>query len=243
MLISSVDNKKIKEVKKLRVNKFMDEKQRFIIEGEHLVLEASKSGLLLETFSTSKITSYGVSNTLVTESVMRLLSSLPSAPKVIGICRFIPEKETLGNRILVLDGVQDPGNLGTIIRSACAFNFDTVVLSANAVRKYNEKVVRATQGMLFKVNVITRELTTFVKELENLGYAVYKTDVTGGKNLNEIDNKHRLVVVMGSEGQGVSNAVKGIIANSIYIPMNERCESLNVAVASSIIMYELGVEK
>lgn len=243
MLISSVDNKKIKEVKKLRVNKFMDEKQRFIIEGEHLVLEASKSGLLLETFSTSEITSYGVSNTLVTESVMRSLSSLPSAPKVIGICRFIPEKGTLGNRILVLDGVQDPGNLGTIIRSACAFNFDTVVLSANAVRKYNEKVVRATQGMLFKVNVITRELTTFVKELENLGYAVYKTDVTGGKNLNEIDNKHRLVVVMGSEGQGVSNAVKGIIANSIYIPMNERCESLNVAVASSIIMYELGVEK
>ncbi len=243
MLISSVDNKKIKEVKKLRVNKFMDEKQRFIIEGEHLVLEASKSGLLLETFSTSKITSYGVSNTLVTESVMRLLSSLPSAPKVIGICRFIPEKETLGNKILVLDGVQDPGNLGTIIRSACAFNFDTVVLSANAVRKYNEKVVRATQGMLFKVNVITRELTTFVKELENLGYVVYKTDVTCGKNLSEIDNKHRLAVVMGSEGQGVSNAVKGIIANSIYIPMNERCESLNVAVASSIIMYELGVEK
>lgn len=242
MIISSVDNKKIKEVKKLRVNKFSNEEKKFIVEGRHLVEEAYKTGLLVETFSVCNETCYNVSNTVVTSNVMKVLSNLPSIPDVIGVCNFIPEKDELGDKVLILDGVQDPGNLGTIIRSACAFGFTTMVLSPDTVKKYNDKVIRASQGMLFKVNVVTRKLDSFIEELFSLNYHVYKTDVTGGKRIGEINDKGPVAIVMGNEGTGVSNAVKELVKESIYIGMNEACESLNVAVAASIIMYELGVK-
>lgn len=239
MQISSVDNKKIKEIKKLRNNKFMMEEKRFIIEGEHLVLEALKAGILEEVIALND-KDYGVISTKVTENVMKSISNLPSIPSVIGICKFIKEKKNLGNKILILDGVQDPGNLGTIIRSAYAFNFDTIVLSPTTVKMYNDKVIRATQGMIFNMNIITRDLIPFIKEIKNNDYKVYATDVVNGKSIKDVKAFKKIAVVMGSEGSGVSDEVKLLADSNIYIKMNNDCESLNVAVAASIIMYEMG---
>lgn len=241
MVIESKDNKKIKYLKKLRSNKFMNEEKCFIVEGEHLVKEAKEAGLLLETYSPYDV-NYGVLNNMVKKNVMEYISNLPSCPSVIGVVKFMEGRDDLKDKIIILDNVQDPGNLGTIIRSAKAFNIDTVVLSLDSVKKYNEKVIRASQGMLFKVNVITKDLKKFIPYLKEKGYKVYGTSVINGKMVNKVSLKGKVAVVMGNEGQGIQEDIKRLLSDNIYIKMNECCESLNVSVASSIIMYEMNKE-
>ena len=241
MIIESVDNKKIKYIKKLRNNKFIREEKKFIVEGEHLVNEAHNLGFLLSVVRLSDYNvNYGVDEIVVTESVMKSISLMNSAPKVIGICKVKESSERLGNKIIILDDVQDPGNVGTIIRSAVAFGFDTVVLSNSSVSKYNDKVIRATQGMLFKVNGLTTNLLGFIPKLKNSGYEVYGTNVINGISVKDIKNVSKIAVIMGNEGAGVSDSVSKLVDKNLYINMNDSCESLNVSVAASIIMYELG---
>lgn len=241
MAIESKENKKIKYLNKLRTIKFMQEEKKFIVEGKHLVQEALNANVLLETYSTSEV-DYGVLNNLVSPLIMKHISNLSSSSNVVGICKFIPEASDLGDKIIILDNVQDPGNLGTIIRSAKAFNIDTVVLGLNSVKKYNEKVIRAAQGMLFKVNVISRKLNDLIPYLLENGYKLYGTDVNEGVSLDNADLSGKVAVVMGNEGNGISYELKEILKENIYIKTNEDCESLNVAVAASIIMYEVGKE-
>lgn len=238
MIITSVNNERIKYIKKLRNTKFQEQERLFIIEGEHLVKEAQNSGVLTLTLSTLDL-DYGVENIMVTSRVLKSITNLSSVTNVIGICKYVEEKKELGNKIIILDGVQDPGNLGTIIRSACAFDFTSVVLSPNCVRKYNDKVIRATQGMLFKMNVVTQNISNLIESLKKKNYNVYGTDVTSGIDVKDVSNKTKVAVVMGSEGSGISEDLKGLISNNIYIKISEKCESLNVAVAASIIMHEL----
>lgn len=243
MVISSITNAKVKYVKKLRSNKFMEEEKEFIVEGEHLVLEAKASGLLLEVIKLeSDEEDYGVLSTLVTKNVMRSLSNLPSFPKVIGVCKYDDAEKVLGNKIMILDGVQDPGNVGTIIRSAKAFGFTSIVLSKDSVKKYNDKVIRATQGMIFKLNVITKDLLEFIPELKNKGYKVYATNVNDGKTLDTISKDGKIAIIMGNEGSGVKDEIASLSDQNIYIKMDSSCESLNVSVAASIIMYEFSKE-
>ncbi len=241
MIIESRENKKIKYLKKLRNNKFMHEERKFIVEGEHLVNEAKASGLLIETYSVKEV-DYGVLNNIISKNLMEYVSNLPSCPSVIGVVKFIKEDLTLGNKIIILNNVQDPGNLGTIIRSAKAFNIDTIVLSLQCVRKYNEKVVRASQGMLFKVNVVTKDLKYFIPYLKENGYNVYATSVVNGKDVRKANLNGKVAVVMGNEGNGIEDGIKALLDESIYIKMNDDCESLNVSVAASIIMYEMNKE-
>lgn len=240
MIIESKENKKIKYINKLRNNKFMNEERKFIVEGFHLIEEAYNAGILLETISVDELY-YNVPNVLVTQNIMNYISLLPSSSNAIGICKFTEEKK-IGNKVIVLDNLQDPGNIGTIIRSANAFNFDTIVLSDTSVNKYNDKLIRASQGMLFKTNVITRNLVEFLNTAKEESYKICITDVTDGKKINTIKNDEKVIIVMGNEGQGVSDYVRNYADTNIYIPMNSTCESLNVAVATSIIMYELNKE-
>lgn len=237
-MIESKENKKIKYIRHLRENKFMKEEKKFVVEGDHLVKEAKLSGVLLETYSTYE-RDYGVLNNVVSKNVMDYISTLPSSTDVIGVCKFIDNKEELGKRIIILDNVQDPGNIGTIIRSAKAFNVDTVVLGKGTVKKYNEKVIRASQGMLFKVNIIEEDLKTFIPHLKNDGYLVYGTDVIGGNDVKKVNLESNVAIVLGNEGNGVSQDLKELVNDNLYIKINDDCESLNVAVAASILMYEM----
>lgn len=239
MLYTSKNNEKIKYIKKLNNKKFRNEFNEFLVEGEHLVLEAYKVGFLKELIlEQNSSLNLPVNTIYVTNSVLKYISDLDTPPQVIGICKKLPEKE-IGNRILILDDIQDPGNLGTIIRSCVAFNVDTLVLSKTSVDLYNQKVLRATQGMIFNINIVYKNLEEFIPIIKNKGYRVYGTKVNGGKNLKYIEKNEKFAIIMGNEGNGVKKEILNLCSDYIYIDMNQSCESLNVGVAASIILYEL----
>ena len=236
MVISSLDNSKVKEVVKLQNKKYRDETNLFVVETSHLVEEAKKAGLIKELFIYDKEFVDSDDINYVTADVMKKMSSLESPSNVLAICNKKEEKEINGN-VLILDGVQDPGNLGTIIRSAIAFNIDTVILSNDSVDLYNSKVLRATEGMIFNINIIRRDLNKILPELKNK-YTIYTTNVVNGTRLEDIKVNKPFALIMGSEGNGVKDSIASYADESVYINMNDKCESLNVGVATSIILYE-----
>ena len=239
MLYTSIDNKKIKNIKKLNSKKYRDETGMFIVEGEHLIQEAYKNGVLEEILlEENNDINIDAPISYVTRNVLKYISELDNPSKMIGICKKI-DKKNIGDKILILDGVQDPGNLGTIIRSCVAFNVDTIVLSKDCVDVYNSKVLRSTQGMIFNINIVEENLVEFIPKLKKDGYKVYGTKVNGGKSLKSVEKSKKFAIIMGNEGKGVSHSVLDLCSDYIYIDMNSNCESLNVGVATSIILYEL----
>ena len=156
MLITSVNNERVKNLSKLHLKKYRDIENSFLIEGDHLIEEALKKSLVKEIFLLD-----GESNpfdfdnvTYVTKEVMDKLSEQDSSSNMIALCDYL-NNCNIGNKVLLLDGLQDPGNVGTIIRSAVAFGFD-IVLGNNTVDIYNSKTIRSTEGMIFNVNYISK---------------------------------------------------------------------------------------
>ena len=240
MLITSINNQTIKELDKLKQKKYRDLEQKFLIEGEHLVEEAEKSGVLekIILLENSEYPSK-LEKIYVSKNVMKKLSSLDTPPNIIGVCKMLSKKE-LGKKVLLLDDIQDPGNLGTIIRSSVAFNVDSIVMSLNTVDLYNPKVIRSTQGMIFKINLIKDDLERVIEKLKNENIPIYTTNVNGGENIKNINSTDSYGLIMGNEGNGVKDEISAWADRKIYIPMNSKVESLNVSVAASILLYELG---
>lgn len=239
MVYSSISNDKIKSIKKLNDKKHRDLEGLFLIEGEHLVLEAYKNNCL-KTLIIEENNSFSldIDTMVVTSNVLKYISKLDSYPKIMGICYKKKELE-IGNKVLMLDGVQDPGNLGTIIRSAVAFNIDTIILGEDCVDLYNSKVIRSTQGMLFNINILVKDLFKEIPKLKELDYKIMVTNLNGGNDVKTIEKNDKFAIIVGNEGQGVKKDIISISNESIYINMNSKCESLNVAVATGIILYEL----
>ena len=239
MEITSTNNEKIKFYQKLKQKKYRDQEKLFLVEDEHLVNEALKKGVVKEIFTLDKNKTYDVPTFYVNEKVMKVLSSQVTSAKVIAVCKELQEREYKDN-IIVLDNIQDPGNLGTIIRSAVAFNFDSIILSENCVDLYNPKVIRASEGMLFNINVIRCDINEFLNNLDK-SYTKITTDVKNGKNIKEL-KFNKCAIVIGNEGSGVSKEIANICDEKVYINMNSNCESLNAGVSASILMYEVNNE-
>ena len=242
MLITSVSNDRIKEYIKLKERKYRKLKGLFIVEGEHLVKEAHKKGLLNELILLKDTDiDIDVPKVFVTREIINKITDLETSPNILGICKIIESKKLEGERFVLLDNVQDPGNLGTIIRSAKAFNVDTLVLSPNTVDMYNPKVIRATQGIMFHLNIVVADLEQIINELKKKNIRILGTDVENGMLPSSIpsSSKDRFALVMGNEGNGVNSNIKNMCDDNLYIKMNDEVESLNVAVATSIILYEL----
>ena len=238
MVITSVNNDYIKEVNKLHQKKYRDESKIFIVEGDHLISEAYKSGYLKEiiTLENNLIKYDDIKTVYVTKEVMDKISEQVSSTNIIGICSYI-ENSNINNNVIMLDGLQDPGNLGTIIRSAVAFNYD-VILGDNTVDIYNSKVLRSTEGMIFNVNFIKSNLLDFINEHND--YKYYIADMNKGTNVKDINDISKHGIIVGNEGNGISDEIRNMDLDYVHISQNNKCESLNVGVAASIIMHELG---
>lgn len=237
-MIESANNNKIKEIIKLKDKKYQNIENKFLIEGKHLIEEAIKHGYLEEMFVLDGYT-YNYDNiTYVSENVMRKISDLKTIPNMVGVARKISNGQIRG-KVLLLDDIHDPGNMGTIIRSSIAFGIDTLVISNNSVNIYNPKVLRATEGMIFNANIIIDDTSNIIKLLKDDNYTIYITDVTGGNELKKVDFEDKCAIVIGSEASGVNEKIKELADKRLYIKMSDKCESLNAGIATSIILYEL----
>jgi TrmH family RNA methyltransferase len=239
MLITSKDNKKIKEVRKLLNSKYSRELGLFVIEGENLIEEAIKNNLLVSLYVLENYEcKYNFEFDYVTLDVMKSISDLKSTPRLIGVCKFDNNK-TIGNKIVILDNVQDPGNAGTIIRNSVAFDIDTIVFSKNSVSPYNTKVLRSTGGMIFNINIVIDELDNVIDRIKQNDIKLIGTSLKKSKSLDDVKNYDKYAIVMGNEGNGVSDKVLSLCDEIVRIDMNDNCESLNVGVASGIILYHM----
>ena len=239
MLITSPDNKKIKELIKLKQKKYRDQEGKFLIETENIIKEAYIEGALEEIYlleNEQLSFNIDIPITYVSESVMNKLKDINTS-KVVGVCAKKDSNEYIGKRYLMLDKISDPGNLGTIIRSAVAFDIDTLIVSDDSCDIYNDKVLRATEGAIFKLNIIREDLIQSLKNMEKLGINVYGTDVTNGDSIATVD-KSCFCIIVGNEGNGISDKVRKKVSKNIHLD-TKNVESLNVAVATSIILYEL----
>lgn len=248
--IESVKNERIKNLKKLEKKKYRDSEALYLLEGEHLVEEAIKFNadikwLLVEKseFSNYQYLIDKLSDEkiiLVTSEVIKYLSTLPSPQPIIAVVHKSNERnhETATNHCLLLENVQDPGNVGTMIRTADAAGFSSVILGEGTADVYSPKVVRSMQGSQFHIQIQEQNLIEKIQELKNQGYMVYGTELNEAAiPYHEIKKHDKIAIVMGNEGQGVSEEVLLETDCNVYITMRGRAESLNVAVAAGILMF------
>lgn len=238
MVITSLENERIKKLKKLKQKKYRELTNSYLIEGKHLVFEAYQAQCLDLLILVEGINlDLDVQTLYVTKEIMKVLSDVETPPSIMGVCRK-KEIESNENKLLLLDSIQDPGNLGTIIRSAVAFGIDKIYLGENSVDVYNPKTIRSSQGMIFKINIEQTNLLNLISELKKDNISIIGTKVDGGNSLKTFEIPEKFAIIMGNEANGVSNEIFELCDKYLYIDMNKDCESLNVAVATSIILYE-----
>ena len=241
MVITSLENGKVKDLVKLQQKKYRDLTDTYLVEGEHLVEEAYKDGSIIEVIALENMNiSYDTEVLYVGEDVMKKISSLDTPPNIMALCKKKNSTEIVGENILLLDGIQDPGNLGTMIRSSLAFGVSTIILSPNCVDLYNSKVLRGTQGMIFHIPIIIMDTKDAISYMKSHSIPVYGTSVIDGVDISTFDSnkKKKYCLIMGNEGQGLSDEIFDLCDQNLYIPMNKQVESLNVGVACSILLYE-----
>lgn len=241
MEITSLHNAKVKQWVKYKEKKYREEYQQFLIEGEHMIQEAQRAGIiaciLIEEQHENPFTKYPTY--VVTKDVLRKLSESVSGTWIMAVCNFVKKnKKHVGNKVLVLDNIQDPGNVGTMIRSALSFGYDLVLLSHQSVDMYNSKLIRSTQGALFHIPIIQGDIVAMIQELKNRDVLIYATALRGAIPLQDVTKQtEAYALVFGNEGSGISQEVLFLSDYRIFIEM-AHFESLNVAIAAAICMYE-----
>ncbi|MCR4952061.1 MAG: RNA methyltransferase [Solobacterium sp.] len=239
--IVSLQNAKVKTWASLHQKKYRDRLGLFLAEGEHLIGEAMQAGVLEALIFDEPCPFDCPQMYEVTPQIMNRLSANVSDVHMIGVCRILQSAPQNMKRVVLLDGVQDPGNLGTIVRTARSFSFDAVYCSPQCADLYNEKAVRSTQGALFHIPVIRCELPSLIRELQKDGFTAVGTSLQESLPLKKLPEQEKMAFVFGSEGQGVSAGVLDQCDANVRIEM-DGFESLNVAVAAGIIMYQFQVK-
>ena len=240
MLITSLDNEKIKLIEKLKQKKYRDKEGLFLIETPNIIEEAYKNNYLKEIYVLEgNSMSYDVPCYEVSEKVMNKIKQTETS-KVVGICSKPSNNDIIGSYILLIDGVQDPGNLGTIIRSSVAFNIDTIILSNDSCDLYNDKVIRASEGNIFNINIVRMNLADAIKKLKEKSILIYASLVNEGEPIENI-NKSNYALVIGNEGNGIKKEIINLCDARVHIKTS-KVESLNVAIATSIMLYEINKE-
>ncbi len=231
MNITSTSNPYIKEVVLLKKSSYRKQKKQFLIQGEDFISEALKYSLVEKVFTLSD-KKYDVETIKVSENVLKKLSVFENSMQDIAICSYPNLKKELGNKLVYLDGVQDPGNVGTIIRTAKAFNYDGVVLSSDSASLFSQKVIHATKGTIFSLPVY-EDLD--LKELKDKGYEIIVSALKNSIDYKTISNPKKFVLVLGNEGQGVKEKTLQIASKVVKIEISN-VDSLNVSVAGGILM-------
>ena len=249
--ISSVHNPTVQELKDLQKAKARRERGLFLCESAKMVREALALSLcrtlIVERGRESdyaqeiaQAEALGCDVLLVTPAILGAISEQKTPQGIMATVAMIPERDTLcGSLIVAMDGVQDPGNVGTILRTADAAGFDGALLSSACADLYSAKTLRATMGSVFRVPTKrTDDLAAALEAMKARGYAVVATEL-GGADFYTHCPHEKCVLVIGSEGRGVSAAVRDVATHHLALPMRGGAESLNAAVAAGIMIYEM----
>ena len=231
-VIKSSDNKKYKSLKKLLTKKEREKTKTFLIEGKNIIEEAKKHNKIL-TYITDDLNKIEDNIFYVDKKLKESLSSLKNSNEDIALVKYLDIKEVSSDTILLIDNVRDPSNLGTILRTCLAFGIKDVVLSLNTVDLYNPKVLRASEGAIFSLNILREDLISFISK--NKDYKVLSTSLKAN-DLKALKINKKMIVI-GNEGKGVSEGILEISDDYLKIPI-KNIDSLNVAIATSIILYE-----
>ena len=236
-MITSLQNPTIKDLMKLSQKKTRDKEGTFLVEGEHLVEEAIKANRIKRLIKSEDYKGIiDFKETLnVSTTVAKKLSNTSSSSSIFGECFIQTKRELRGTRFLLGDQIQDPGNLGTMIRSAYSFGFDGVIVSKDSADFYNDKCVRSSQGALFHLATMRMDLSEAMAELKSQGVLVIGTDIDGSQDFEEIENQ-KIAILVGNEGQGVSESLLSLTDVNVKIE-TVAFESLNVGVAAGILLY------
>ncbi|EAF0999340.1 RNA methyltransferase [Listeria monocytogenes] len=247
--IQSVKNDHVKTWKKLQTRKGRDKTGTYLVEGFHLVEEALRQdGLVLELLVSSGVSvpeewlkgDYDVFE--ISTEISHLISETMTEQGVFAVVATSePDMMLLyGKKLLLVDAVQDPGNVGTLIRTADAAGYDCVVLGKGSADLYNPKVIRSTQGSHFHIPVIQADLFDWIANLEEEGVPVIGAVLDDqAKSLNDMTKRDTLALMVGNEGNGISPELQDRLSEKVYIPIYGDSESLNVAVAAGILLYGL----
>ncbi|MCU7557097.1 TrmH family RNA methyltransferase [Macrococcus capreoli] len=241
--IESVNNLKIKQIAKLHTRKERKKSNQFLIEGFHLVEEAAKSNIDIEmilTVNPEKLNEVIVENSKeqfeITFKIAEKLSQTEAPQGIYAVCNMPEVSNIEMNKVLYLDRIQDPGNVGTIIRTADAAGMDAVIIAKGTVDIYNDKVLRASQGSVFHIPVVEMD---FAEAKDLVKGKVYGTSLDNAVDYKSIEANEQFMLVLGNEGQGVDEAILAQTDENLYVPIHGKAESLNVAVCAGILMYHL----
>ena len=235
--INSLQNSRIKKWTALHKKKDRDETGLFLVEGEHLIGEALQADCVEDIITDTQCPYDFASVFHVTPAIMNKLSENVSEVHLIAVCHKLDTAPKEIKRVILLDGVQDPGNLGTLVRTAVSFSFDAVYCSEDTCDLYNDKAVRSTQGALFHIPVIRGNLNDLVTALQHDGVKVIATSLQQSHTMDEIPAVKKMAFIFGNEGQGVNEQLQQMANDRLRIDMHG-FESLNVAVAGGIVMYQ-----
>lgn len=264
MLITSKDNSTIKEIKKLKEKKYR--KEKFLVEGIKMVKEAIqenadielivlREGTKLDFYNNNdndtdnnEKNKFKINTIEVSEKVFNELTDVVAPQGVLAVIKKKNNNQAEKNisesidynadYILALDGIQDPGNLGTILRTADSSNLKQILVSKDTVDAFSPKVIRSTMGAIYRINVIEVDnLVEALKETKKNGFEIVTTDLQTDKSIYDI-NYNKKVVVIGNEANGVTKEVKEVADYKVKIPMLGKTESLNAGVATGIMIYE-----
>lgn len=234
----------IKSVAALRQQKYRNEQQLFVVEGRKMVNELIDSNFeIVNLFATEKYCAENEIHSdkveIATEIQMEQMSGQDTAPGILAVVRQ-PKQVALNadaTMVLALDGISNPGNMGTIIRTADWFGIRNIVCSNDCVEIWNPKVIQATMGSIFRMNIIETDLEAFLSKTKSQGKAIYGA-LLNGENLFEMQGKAEGIIVIGSESHGIRPNILPLITHPITIPRTEgsMTESLNASVAAAIIM-------
>lgn len=244
-MITSVSNKKIKDIQKLKENKNIKKYGLYLIEGKHLVEEALEVKVVEEIIVSENFEEFSLIETFkgeitrVSQNVMKTISDTITSQGIIAICKVVNKELEINkySKVLILDRVQDPGNLGTIIRTADAFAFDCIILGKGTTSLYGQKVIRSTQGSNFHIDCFDNiGLVNLLDKMSN--FNIFATSLKADKYIEQLNNiSGKVAVVFGNEGAGVSEEILEKVNNLLKISMPGRAESLNVSIAAGIVMH------
>lgn len=244
----------IKDTASLKQKKDRDANGLILVEGRHPIEEAWKAGLRLKHWFAQKDApasslpnvSLQSAALVADEKQMARMSSTSSAPPCIAVFeKPASQSKITGDLLLILEDLQDPGNLGTLIRSAIAFGFDSVILAGDSVEPWNPKVIRASAGLVFAIPVLQLNQATLLTQLENTPHQLYvTTGKPGSQSYRTTNYTGPCAIVLGNEGRGVSpELLNHPKAQALTIPMDARVESLNVGISGSIILAEVAAHR